>query len=128
MCEHAPIPLEPIGVVRREGDTCRLEIALRHADGLKEIEGVAALDVLYWMHELSDEDRRQLLVHPQGNRSRPKQGVFSLRSPMRPNPIGVTRVELIEREGTALVVRGLDAHDGSPIIDIKCARAPAADR
>jgi tRNA (Thr-GGU) A37 N-methylase len=47
------------------------------------------------------------------------RGVFSLRSPMRPNPIGLTRVRLLKKEGNTLLVEGLDALDGSPIIDIK---------
>lgn len=123
MSKHMPLQLDAIGTVHRDGNVCRLEIASRYADALKDIEKTSALDLLYWMHELTDEDAAKLQVHPQGDTSRPKQGVFSLRSPMRPNPIGVTRVELLRREDTTLVVRGLDAHDGSPIIDIKCARS-----
>jgi len=123
MSKHLPLQIEPIGVVRREDDHSRLEIAPRYADALSDVETAPALDVLYWMHELTDADRARLRVHPRGDRSRPKQGVFSLRSPMRPNPIGVTRVELLRREGTTLIVRGLDAHDGSPLIDIKCTRS-----
>ena len=115
--------VHPIGTVHRDGALCRLEIASSCVDGLKDIDTVERLDVLYWMHELPAEKRQQLLVHPRGDRSRPVQGVFSLRSPMRPNPIGVTSVTLVRREGTTLIVRGLDAHDGSPIIDIKCARS-----
>ena len=61
----------------------------------------------------------ELLQHPRGDRSRPKRGVFALRSPNRPNPIGVTEVELIAIEGSILTVRGLDAIDGTPVLDLK---------
>lgn len=61
----------------------------------------------------------ELLQHPRGDSSRPRRGVFALRSPRRPNPIGVTEVELVEMEGNVLTVRGLDALDGTPILDIK---------
>lgn len=54
-----------------------------------------------------------------GDRNRPKRRVFSLRSPVRPNPIGLTRVRLLRRDGEVLVVEGLDALEGSPVLDIK---------
>ncbi|MFH1739812.1 MAG: TrmO family methyltransferase, partial [bacterium] len=60
-------------------------------------------------------------VHPGGDRSRPMRGVFATRSPARPNPIGVTTVRVLDCEENALVVEGLDALDGSPIVDIKIA-------
>jgi len=116
------VELRPIGIVRRDGETSRLEIAPAYAAALKDIDKPRALDVLYWMHELTDDQRKRLQVRPRGDPSRSLQGVFSLRSPMRPNPIGVTTVKLLRREGTTLIVSGLDAHDGSPIIDIKSAK------
>lgn len=61
----------------------------------------------------------ELMQHPQGDRSRPRTGVFSLRSPRRPNPIGITVVELLAIEGNVLLVRGLDALNGTPVLDIK---------
>ncbi|MGD8457183.1 MAG: tRNA (N6-threonylcarbamoyladenosine(37)-N6)-methyltransferase TrmO [Anaerolineales bacterium] len=60
-----------------------------------------------------------LLQHPRGDRNRPKRGVFTLRSPRRPNPIGVTEVEVVSIMGNVLTVRGLDVFDGTPVIDIK---------
>jgi len=60
-----------------------------------------------------------LLQHPRGDRSRPARGVFALRSPRRPNPIGITQVELLSVEGNELRVLGLDALDGTPVLDIK---------
>jgi tRNA-Thr(GGU) m(6)t(6)A37 methyltransferase TsaA len=61
----------------------------------------------------------ELTQHPQGDRSRPRRGVFGLRSPRRPNPIGITVVELTALEGNVLRVRDLDAINNTPVLDIK---------
>ncbi|HEY1176790.1 MAG TPA: tRNA (N6-threonylcarbamoyladenosine(37)-N6)-methyltransferase TrmO [Phytomonospora sp.] len=72
--------------------------------------------VLTWL----DRARRDLLeVHPRGDRNRPVEGVFSTRSPHRPNPIGLHRVTVVETDGTRLRVDGLEAVDGTPILDVK---------
>ena len=60
-----------------------------------------------------------LLQHPRGDRSRPRRGVFALCSPHRPNAIGVTEVDLVAADGNVLRVRGLDAINGTPVLDIK---------
>ena len=72
--------------------------------------------VIYYFHRSEGYD---LLQHPRGDQSRPKRGVFALRSPRRPNPIGVTVVELVGIDGNVLRVCGLDAIDGSPVLDLK---------
>ena len=78
--------------------------------------------VLTWL----DRARRDVLrVHPRGERSRAEQGVFSTRSPSRPNPIGLHRVTIASVEGLRLRVRGLEALDGTPILDVK--PVPSAD-
>lgn len=87
------------------------------AEGLGGIEEFEKLLVVFHFH-LAPEDY-ELRQHPQGDVSRPKRGVFSLCSPRRPNPIGVTIVELVRVEENVLLVRGLDAFNGSPILDIK---------
>jgi tRNA-Thr(GGU) m(6)t(6)A37 methyltransferase TsaA len=60
-----------------------------------------------------------LLQHPRGDKSRPRRGVFALRSPRRPNPIGVTVVDLVDINGNVLRVRGLDALNSTPVLDLK---------
>lgn len=135
--------LEPIGVVRknsvkkeelrkapragkgaglttkaREG-TAEIEIFSRFRKGLDRIEKWQHLWVFFWFHELPAKDRRLLQAHPRGDTERPKCGVFALRSPMRPNPLGLCRVRLLRREGNILVVKGLDAFEGTPVVDIK---------
>ncbi len=115
--------IQPVGVVQRVSDEeCELMLESRVLEGLLGVGPGSRLDVLYWMHELSPESREVLQCHPRGDRSRPVRGVFALRSPMRPNPIGVTSVEVLEVDGAVLRVSGLDAMDGSPIVDIKAAR------
>ena len=117
----------PIGtVIRQSEEESILEIDPAHAEGLEGIEAGDRLQVLYWMHELSAKDRTILKVHPRGDASRALKGVFGLRSPMRPNPIGVSTVEVRRVAGTRVFVRDLDARDGSPIIDIKAAARDAA--
>jgi len=116
------VNIEPIGVVRKTSEEeSTIEIDARHVDGLYSLAEGDRLEVLYWMHKLSDENRKAVRVHPRGDRSRPKEGVFGLRSPMRPNPIGVSVVELRCVRGNRLSVRNLDALDGSPVLDIKSA-------
>jgi len=68
---------------------------------------------------LDRADRSVLRVHPRGDRARPQEGVFSTRSPDRPNPIGLHRVEITACDGTRIQVRSLEAIDGTPILDVK---------
>jgi len=84
--------------------------------GLKDLEKEPRILVVFHFH-LSEE--WDLLQHPRGDRSRPPRGVFALRSPRRPNGIGVTEVDLIGIEENVLTVQGLDAVDGTPILDLK---------
>lgn len=123
-----PMELKSIGIIhspyknkhqapsqgRFSGKESVLEIYEEFADGLKDVERSRYLILLYWGH-LADRDKLQT-VTPWGPEVR---GVFACRSPSRPNPIAFCVVELLEREGNRLVVRGLDAVDGSAILDIK---------
>jgi tRNA-Thr(GGU) m(6)t(6)A37 methyltransferase TsaA len=115
------IRLKPIGIAHQTGnpDIMRIEIFKEYAEGLEGIEQHTHISVLYWMHKLTREDRKKLKVQPRADPTKPLTGVFALRSPMRPNPIGLTKVELIKKEENTLFVRGLDALDGTPVIDIK---------
>jgi tRNA-Thr(GGU) m(6)t(6)A37 methyltransferase TsaA len=84
--------------------------------GLEGLEAGQSLLVVFHFHRSRGYELRQ---HPRGDRTRPLRGVFALRSPCRPNPIGVTVVELLAVEGHVLRVRGLDALDGTPVLDLK---------
>jgi tRNA-Thr(GGU) m(6)t(6)A37 methyltransferase TsaA len=86
---------------------------------LDALDGIRAGDeviVLTWLHSA----RRDLLqVHPRGDTSRAQQGVFSTRSPHRPNPIGLHPVEIASMDGVRVLVRNLEAIDGTPVLDLK---------
>lgn len=85
-------------------------------EGLRALRAGDEAILLTWL----DRARRDVLsVHPRGDTSRPQEGVFSTRSPHRPNPIGLHRVEITAIDGRRLRVRHLEALDGTPIIDVK---------
>jgi tRNA (adenine37-N6)-methyltransferase len=85
-------------------------------DALLGLEAGQEILVIFHLH-LSD--RFQLQQHPRGDKSRPIRGVFALRSPQRPNPIGVTKVTLLKVENNVLTVENLDAINGTPVLDLK---------
>lgn len=86
------------------------------APGLKGLETEPRILVVFHFHLSQGWD---LFQHPRGDENRPKRGVFALRSPRRPNGIGVTEVDLLGIRGNVLVVKGLDAIDGTPVLDLK---------
>jgi tRNA (adenine37-N6)-methyltransferase len=97
-----------------DGPECRLLVEAPWDAALEGIEAYDTLDVLYWLNRA----RRDLVLQTPAQAEGPR-GTFALRSPVRPNPIGLARVRLVRREGAALVVRGLDCLDGTPLLDIK---------
>jgi tRNA-Thr(GGU) m(6)t(6)A37 methyltransferase TsaA len=96
-------------------DSC-LVIEPALADGLKDLEVGQQIMVVFYFHRSEGFD---LLQHPRGDQNHPRRGVFSLHSPYCPNPIGVTVVDLIGIDDNVLRVRGLDAINGTPILDLK---------
>ena len=124
------ITLTPIGIIHcglksREDtpknfdistETGRLEIFPEYQEAMGEIEVGQTLVVLFWLHEA----RRDLLkVYPRGDRSRGLHGVFSTRSPVRPNPVAISELEVIEIEANNIKVLGVDVYNHTPILDIK---------
>ena len=109
---------------RQDGPVCRIEIAEPWAGGLAGLETYDKVEVLYWL----DQSRRDILLQsPKSDGA--TRGVFSLRSPVRPNPIGTSIAALVGIEGRVVLVRGLDCLDGTPLIDLKpdrCAFTPLA--
>jgi tRNA-Thr(GGU) m(6)t(6)A37 methyltransferase TsaA len=88
-------------------------------DVLDALQSVRVGDELLILTWLDRADRDVLVVHPRGDTSRPPEGVFTTRSPHRPNPIGLHRVEVAEVEGERIKVRNLEALDGTPVVDVK---------
>lgn len=86
---------------------------------LRGLEGIRAGEKLYVLCWLHMANRNTLRVHPRGNPAIPERGVFATRSQDRPNPIGLCLVDVLAIEGPVLKVRGLDAIDGTPVVDLK---------
>ena len=132
------IALNPIGFVKTDfvGEELRdrpievleadIEIFEEYADGLELIDGFSHLLVFFYMHKITVENRKKLKIKPRvvtkyglSLEEVPTVGVFCLDSPNRPNPIGLSVVRLLSRNGRTLHVRGLDALDQTPVLDIK---------
>lgn len=96
-----------------------IEVYPRYAPALDGLEVPGHAWVLWWMHRLGPEARETLRAHPKGDPKLPEKGVFALRSPARPNPVGLRLVKVLERRGGRLLVDGLDALPGSPVLDLK---------
>jgi tRNA-Thr(GGU) m(6)t(6)A37 methyltransferase TsaA len=95
-----------------------VEVEPEWADALHGIEGFSHIWLLWWLSR-RNEPPETLRVHPEGRSEMPLIGILATRSPHRPNPLAMTAVELLGREGRRLRVRGLDACQGTPVLDIK---------
>jgi len=113
--------IKSIGIVEVAGEEeARVRIFPEFCDALEGVDGFSHIIILYWLHLRDNEKERSvLLVVPRRHTKNVKVGVFACRSPSRPNPIGLCVVKLAKVEDYILTVKGLDALEGSPIIDIK---------
>jgi len=119
---------QPIGYVKNEvspGQDVRWEeiesqvvIEDKFAEALEGLEEFSHIIVLFWLHR-EREEPSPLKIQPEMREDMPLVGVLATRAPVRPNPIGLTVVELLERQGNTLRVQGLDAYNGTPVLDIK---------
>jgi len=114
----------PIDVIRAEIREMRREISEivineNLMDILDGIDQYSHLVVLYWAHKVPEPSRSLVKVHPMGRKEFPLVGIFCTCSPARPNPVLLSVVRLCGRQENVLQVTGLDAVDGSPVVDIK---------
>jgi tRNA-Thr(GGU) m(6)t(6)A37 methyltransferase TsaA len=130
--------LEPIGWIRSElkntkdaprfytegAPDARLELDVRVWDAMDGIKVGDEIVVITWLHLAN---RETLKVHPRGDLTRPKRGVFSTRSPHRPNPLGLHRAKVLAIDQNVVSLGPIEAIDGTPVVDIKCVVKPAAD-
>ena len=124
-----PAPLEPIGVVRsplrQQGlpydTTVEAEVVVRPelAPALAGLEGFSHVTVVFWMDQVSPEGRSLRRTRPGAAAGMPLVGVFATRTQNRPNPIGVTTVRLLRVAEASVWVEGLDALDGTPVLDLR---------
>jgi len=124
------IALKPIGILHCDLETRKetpknytesqydgtIEIYPEFLAGLDGIHSGDVIVVLFW---LDRADRNILKVHPRGDTSRPMRGVFSTRSPVRPNPIAISELLVLDINRNIITVKGLDILDATPVIDIK---------
>lgn len=109
-----PTPADcPKNTVERS-QTAVIEVDPPYDAGLVGVEGFSHLIALYWL----DRSRRDLIVQHPAHRPEPT-GVFALRSPVRPNPIGLSVVEVLGRQANRITIRAIDCADGTPLIDLK---------
>ena len=128
MEQRRSLELKPIGIIHspyksreeapRQGrgrkEICEVEVFPEFEEGLKDLEGFSHIILIYWFHKSKGYSLRittpwDTVMH----------GLFTTRSPNRPCPLGLSVVELVSKEGNVLKVRGLDALDGTPLLDIK---------
>lgn len=88
-------------------------------DGLKGLENFSHAIIIYLLHKSTFDPKQDIQRKPQGREDMPMVGIFSQRAKHRPNPIGITAVEIVSVEENCLKVKGLDAIDGTPVLDIK---------
>ena len=132
------ITFKPIGVVHNEikqtgyrdckDIVSEIEVNAKWAELLDGIEEFSHIIILFWMHKVSRDVAPPAKVHPRGRADLPLIGLFATRAPQRPNPVGLTIVKLLKRRGNVLTVQGLDAVDGTPVIDIKSYMIPKIAR
>ena len=129
--ELPPMSLKAIGIIRNEIKApppaepdwwkkvvSEIAIDSRLTEALDGLEEFSHIIVIFWMHQANAREA-PLKTHPWGREELPLTGFFATRSPNRPNRIGKTTVRLLRREGNILKVEGLDALDGTPVLDIK---------
>ena len=124
-----PVVLRAVGVVRngvrearaRGWEDLRSDIIVREEliPALEGIETYSHVIVIFYMHQVPEPERARTQVHPRHDERYPLQGVFATRTPSRPNPVGVAVVPLVRRRRNILRVVGLDAIDGTPVLDLK---------
>jgi len=128
MEEQPSLELKPIGIIHspyrdreqaphqghKREEICQVEVFKEFEEGLKDIEGFSHIILIYWFHKSAGY--HLLVTTPWDTKP---HGLFTTRSANRPCPLGLCVVEIVAREGNILKVKGLDALDGTPLLDIK---------
>lgn len=119
----------PVGYVRRENERTYLEILPSYVPALKELERFSHVQVFWWFSEFQDDMYRQVTQSDKAPYDAPVLGVFACRSPVRPNPIGLTTAKILDvnRDKGEVEIANIDAFDGTPVLDLK-AYIPVCDR
>lgn len=112
--------IHPVGIIHNREDDVRIEIYAPFTEALLGLSQFSHIHVLYWLHgNDTPEKRKTLQVRPRKNPANPLTGVFATHSPRRPNPIALSRCRILAVTANGIDIDGIDALDGSPVIDIK---------
>lgn len=123
------LELHPIGVIRNgvtdavDENWGKVESAIHldeaYAAGLQGLADWSHIVVIYYMHETTFDPAKHLVRRPRWREDMPEVGIFAQRARYHPNPIGITAVKVLKLQAPVITVRGLDAIDGTPVLDIK---------
>ena len=119
----------PVGYVRRDDERTYVEILEPYVPALKELERFSHVQVFWWFSEFDDEMYRTITQSDHAPYDAPTLGVFACRSPVRPNPIGLSTAKIVDvdEDGGIVTIGSIDAFDGTPVIDLK-PYIPSCDR
>lgn len=121
--------ISPIGFIRRINDQTLIELLPEYRPALKELETFSHIQIIWWFSEFDDARSRKTTQFDKMPFEAPSLGVFACRSPMRPNPLGLTTAKILEiqqKEGM-IKIADIDAFENTPVLDIK-AYIPSCDR
>ena len=123
------IPIKPIGIVKspftehfgesRRTTVAQVVINREHSQALDGLSEYSHIIIIFWMHKMTHYQKNILQIHPRGREDLPVVGVLASRGKTRPNPIGLAVVELLDVKDNILTVKGLDAYNDSPVLDVK---------
>ncbi|BCJ95828.1 tRNA (N6-threonylcarbamoyladenosine(37)-N6)-methyltransferase TrmO [Anaerocolumna cellulosilytica] len=122
--------VKPIGTIISKESETTIALNKEYIEGLRALDGFSHLSVIWWFSDYDSEEMRKVLETPQPYRQAPDvMGIFSTRSPIRPNPIALTTVQVIHinYEEGIIEVPYIDANNGTPVLDIK-PYTPSLDR
>lgn len=122
--------VNPIGRIRLSDEGSFIELDLKYAPALKELEGFSHVNVIWWFSDFDTEQARNVLEAPSPYKKGPQtMGVFATRSPVRPNPVAMTTAQIlkVDTENARIAIAYIDANHGSPVIDLK-PYTPSLDR
>jgi len=118
--ENSVYEIRPIGRVEKSESSARLRIFDDYTDGLLGLKEWSHAIALYWFDKNDTPAKRGILrVHPRGNKKNPLTGVFACRAPVRPNLIALSVCEILSVECDGIIVKEIDAFDGTPLLDLK---------
>ena len=129
MDECQSYEVHPIGYVRRRDGRTYVELLERYVPALKELDRFSHVQVLWWFSRYDDDTYRQVMQSEHAPYEAPVLGMFACRSPVRPNPIGLTVAEIVsvDHDGGVVEIVNVDAHTDTPVLDLK-PYIPVSDR